>query len=237
MTPVSLVLLPGMDGTGDLFQPLLAVIGNSIPTVVVRYPGDEPLDYAALTRLVREALPVDRPFVILGESFSGPIAVSIAAEAPRGMVGFILCASLLTRSGAWLRAFSFLLRFVPLRTAARQFGARRLMGRGETPELRDLLLKSLRQVSPHVLRARVRSALRTDVSLELAAAKLPSLYLQATEDRVASQAEARTFARQAFRGSVVTIAGPHLLLQCAPHEAARAIAQFMDTLPTPSASP
>ena len=230
MMPTSLVLLPGMDGTGELFEPLLAAIGDSIPTVVVRYPGAEPLDYAELKRLVRAALPLDRPFVILGESFSGPIAVSMASDAPRGMAGFILCASHLSGPGAWLRTFSGLLRLVPLRTVVRLVGARRLMGRFETPGLRELLLEAPGKVSPDVLRARVRSVLCTDVSSELAATRLPSLYLEATEDRVVPQSAAVTFARLAARGRVVTIAGPHLLLQCAPIEAVRAIRDFMDAL-------
>lgn len=230
MMPTSLVLLPGMDGTGDLFEPLLAAIGDSIPTVVVRYPGAEPLDYPALKRLVRAALPLDRPFVILGESFSGPIAVSMASDAPHDMAGFILCASHVSGPGAWLRAFSGLLRLVPLQTAVRLIGARRLMGRFETPEVREMLLEALGKVSPDVLRARVRSVLCTDVSSELAATKLPSLYLQATEDRVVPPSAAATFARLAVRGRVVKISGPHLLLQCVPHDAVRTIRDFMEAL-------
>ena len=146
------------------------------------------------------------------------------------MVGFILCASHVSGPGAWLRLFSGLLRLVPLQSAVRLIGARRLMGRYETPELRKLLLEALAKVSPDVLRARVRSVLRTDVSLELAATKLPSLYLRATEDRVVPPSAAATFAGLAVRGRVVTIAGPHLLLQCMPHEAALAIRDFMSAL-------
>jgi hypothetical protein len=78
--PPALVLLPGLDGTGDLFQPLLSRLDRSIEPVVVRYPLAEPLGYEALTSIARRALPTTGPYVILGESFSGPIAVQLAAE-------------------------------------------------------------------------------------------------------------------------------------------------------------
>lgn len=80
------MLLPGLDGTGDLFGPLLPFLGDSTPTLVVRYPPDVPLGYAALTDLARASLPSDGPFFLLGESFSGPVAVKLAAQAPSGLL-------------------------------------------------------------------------------------------------------------------------------------------------------
>ena len=46
--PLQLVLLPGMDGTGDLFDPLLSALPAAPPPVVLRYPAREPLDYPCL---------------------------------------------------------------------------------------------------------------------------------------------------------------------------------------------
>ncbi|WP_256574776.1 hypothetical protein [Pseudomonas sp. PA15(2017)] len=39
---------------------------------MVRYPATEALGYEALERLVIAALPKGEPFMLLGESFSGP---------------------------------------------------------------------------------------------------------------------------------------------------------------------
>jgi pimeloyl-ACP methyl ester carboxylesterase len=74
-----LVLLPGLDGTGKLFAEFLKVIESRIDTLVVAYPSDTPMSYDELERLVLASLPADRPFVLLGESFSGPLAIRIAA--------------------------------------------------------------------------------------------------------------------------------------------------------------
>ena len=103
-----LVLLPGLDGTGDLFEPLLSRLDPSIKTVVVRYPLAEPLDYEALTSVARRALPATGEYVILGESFSAPIAAQLAAERAGGLLGLILCASFVSSPLPHLQPFEWL---------------------------------------------------------------------------------------------------------------------------------
>jgi len=75
-----LVLLPGMDGTGELFGAFADTVRAD--TQVVRYPSTQALDYAELEQFVLSKLPRQEPFVLLGESFSGPVALSIAASRP-----------------------------------------------------------------------------------------------------------------------------------------------------------
>ena len=86
-----LVLLPGLDGTGQLFAGFVRVLGTGVETQVLSYPKEKPLGYQELEALARASLPTDRAFVVLGESFSGPIAIRIAADPPSGLVGVILC--------------------------------------------------------------------------------------------------------------------------------------------------
>src|SRR5438477_10571709 len=99
---VKLILMPGMDGTGELFAPLLRALGDSMESSVLQYPADEPLGYAELLPRVRAEIPRRAPFVLLGESFSGPLALMLAAEAPAGLRGVILCASFATSPVVWL---------------------------------------------------------------------------------------------------------------------------------------
>src|SRR5450631_2350467 len=89
----TLVLLPGLDGTGSLFAPLIQELPEWMEPRVVVYPRDRCLGYADLDVLVNAALPVDRPYVLLGESFSGPIAIRVAAAQPAGLIGVILVCS------------------------------------------------------------------------------------------------------------------------------------------------
>jgi hypothetical protein len=51
MSTPTLVPLPGLDGTGDFFRPLVKTLGNSIPTQVARYPVDGCYDYGTCVRV------------------------------------------------------------------------------------------------------------------------------------------------------------------------------------------
>lgn len=75
-----LVLLPGLDGTGRLFQPLLAHLPSTIDPLVISY-SNLAGTYAEMLPAARKELPPDRPFVLLAESFSGPAAIALAANA------------------------------------------------------------------------------------------------------------------------------------------------------------
>ena len=110
-----LVLLPGMDGTGRLFDPLLHALPPNVAVQVLRYPPDQVLDYPALVERVWQQLPLDRPFVLLGESFSGPVAVSIAARRPSALLGLVLCSSFVRNPRSALAPLSPLLKLLPLR--------------------------------------------------------------------------------------------------------------------------
>ena len=52
-----LVLLPGLDGTGSLFGPLLAHLPEHLVPVVVKYPTDKVLYYEQLFPYIREVMP------------------------------------------------------------------------------------------------------------------------------------------------------------------------------------
>ena len=107
-----LVLLPGMDGTGELFAPFIAALGPEVSSVVVRYP-DQPQGYASHEDAARAALPEGKPFVVLGESFSGPVAISIAAASPPGLCGYILCSSFVSCPSSTLKLLRPLLGIWP----------------------------------------------------------------------------------------------------------------------------
>jgi pimeloyl-[acyl-carrier protein] methyl ester esterase len=77
-----LILLPGMDGTGELFKDLLAKLSGEFETEVVRYPTDRYLSYQQLKELVQISTPASAPYVLVAESFSTPLAVLCTAGRP-----------------------------------------------------------------------------------------------------------------------------------------------------------
>ncbi len=126
----TLLLLPGMDGTGDLFDAFIAALPSAIDVVIVRYPRCEPLGYAELQALARAALPEKGPFVILGESFSGPIAISLAASAPSQLKGLVLCCSFARNPRPRLSALRPLVEVLPIGWAPLRLLGHLCLGRG-----------------------------------------------------------------------------------------------------------
>jgi hypothetical protein len=64
-----------MDGTGQLLGEFVRALRPDVEPIVVTYPPDVPLGYEQLETFVGDRLPSDRPFVLLGESFSGLLKI------------------------------------------------------------------------------------------------------------------------------------------------------------------
>src|SRR5687768_4116314 len=85
------ILLPGLDGTGDLFAPFVAAAPSGFPVQCVRLPDDSQRSYEELAEWVCARLPAE-PVALIAESFSGPLAVLIADRCAR-VAAVVLCAS------------------------------------------------------------------------------------------------------------------------------------------------
>ncbi len=231
---LTIVLLPGMDGTGSLFSPFVAALDGRYRVQHVVYPGDQALGYAELETLARQALPTRGRYVLLGESFSGPIAVAIAASQPRGLVGLVLCATFVRNPypvyGPLAPLLGALTGVLPFK-ASPVFAMRHLLlGRFATPQLLASLRRALSQVSATALQARVRAIMTVDVSTQLAAVRVPVLYLQARHDRVVPHSAAKAIAESLPSVQMAQLESPHLLLQAVPDDATRVIQVFMRPL-------
>jgi pimeloyl-ACP methyl ester carboxylesterase len=229
---LKVLLLPGLDGTGILFRPLLDALPSTVEPNVVAYPGDEVLCYDDLAARVAALLPTDRTFILVGESFSGPIAVKIAARNPPGLAGVVLCASFVRNPLSFIpSATRHLVRPTPLRLVPQFVQAKALLGGYSSPELRALLGQAWRGVRPEVLAGRIRDLLAVDVRPELRSLSLPVLYLRGTRDRVVPEGNLHDVEGAAKNLEVVRVDAPHLVLQTRPLESVRAIADFAARAP------
>lgn len=225
---LSIVLLPGLDGSGEQFAPLIAALGSEITPIVVRYPSDGDVTLEAHAATARSALPTDRRCFLLGESFSGPIAVRIAATAPAGLAGLILCASFARFPRPRLRFLKPLGGLISPPMLPVWLVASFVLGGSARRPLRRLLDRSMRGVTPQALRARVLAVFDFDVRSELASVKVPILYLRAARDRLVPASAAREVAAIARQTVVADLDAPHFLLQAVPEDAARVIRRFVD---------
>ena len=116
---------------------------------------------------------------------------------------------------------------MPLHVLRSVFLDAALLGRFSTPVLAGQLHQAVNIVAPRVLRHRVREILQVDASAALGMVTVPTLYLQATEDRVIWRQALSVIQARLPETSVVQISAPHFLLQAKPDEASRAIAGWM----------
>ena len=224
---ITLVLLPGMDGTGLFFTDFAAAAGREFRPVIVAYPNDPALRYPELEFLARAALPRGEPFLVLGESFSGPIAISIAASGPRNLVGLILCVTFARNPHPLLPAVTGILRPLPAMRVPAFIQHRSLFGRFDSPRLRAGLREVRSRVSAKTLQSRLEAVAGIDVTEKLRSVAVPILCLRAARDRVVSARSCEYIRKIRPDARVVDFDAPHLLLQTVPQDALTAIRDFV----------
>lgn len=206
------LLLPGLDGTGTQFGPLVAQLGCDIKPIVVSYPANS-TKYEEHVAEVLSLLPKADPYVIVAESYSGPVAIQVAATKPSGLIGVVLCATFAKCPSSLLESFGFLLEIVPPWRIPAEWVAPFVLGKSQTPELLSKLREALAQVPPLTLLDRLKGVSRVDVSKAASAIEVPVVYLQAAYDRLVPVAAAAHLATCIPGLSVRVMDGPHFLLQ------------------------
>ena len=225
-----LALMPGLDGTGKLFAEFVRVLESTVECVVLSYPAERPMGYSELEVLVLSALPQDRPFVLLGESFSGPLAIRIAARAPKGLVGLILCVTFAKSpypSLAWARALA---QYLPVKRFPRWLRAPLMWGSMSPSSATSQVERAMSGVAAAVVRRRIAELLAVDETAALRQVRVPTLVLRAARDRVISRRATQVILKNSPDAKVVEVEGPHLLLQTRATPCAEVVVSFLRSL-------
>lgn len=223
---ITLVLLPGLNGTAGLFDPLLSVATNEYELMVISYPTHQVKSYEELTTYVLEQVgSIQGRFVLVGESFSGPIAILLSAKSINGLIGTMLVATFasapyftLVKYLPWKLIFKMAKVFYWL-----------LIKFSDTKKASILKAASiaLQKISPEVLAARTRAALTIDVSRELQKSRVPVVYFAAKYDVVVPKWNLKKILKIKPDTKVETFNSNHFLLQSVPQQAWEAIDKFI----------
>ncbi|HEU4779527.1 MAG TPA: DUF3658 domain-containing protein [Steroidobacteraceae bacterium] len=233
----TLVMLPGLDGTGELFGPFADAL-TGIDARFISYPPDRAMDYAEHEAFVRDKLPVDEDYFLLAESFSGPIGIAIAASAPPPprLKGLILCGTFASNPLPVFRPLAWIIGRLPAMRIAPGLSAPWLYDARATPELKRAHGEAMSRVSPNALLARVAAVLSVDYRALLRSIEVPMLYLRANADGLIPVAAGRAILDLRPDVKLVEIEAPHFLLQIEPKACAQAVEAFMnhELAPDPS---
>jgi pimeloyl-[acyl-carrier protein] methyl ester esterase len=228
------MLLPGLDGSGQLFDRFIAALPTGLRALPVPIPHEQFLSYNELLPMVASAAPRTEPFALLEESFSTPLAIAYAATKPQNLVALILCAGFVrkpakgaslfvgTVAGPWVFALKpprFILEYL-------------LVGHDSPDDLIDGVRRALRRVPADVLRSRFREVLKCDARNALSVTTVPIMYLRAENDRLVP-ASCLSDVLQIRPDTIsATISAPHMLLQREPNKAAEVVLAFLQQLET-----
>ena len=226
----TLLLLPGLDGTGLVFEPLLTCLPAEIDAQVVRYPADRIMSFQEHVDFARKQFPKKKPFVLLAESFSGPVGLQLLAEPPSNLIGVVFVATFAHHPSPFLLDAG---RFLPQRLLLKLFSTT-LFSRffclgGASKDAVNIFQEALESVKLKVLSQRLQILSELPPPPDTTFSK-PCLYLQASNDRLVPSRAVTPLQKHLPQLQVEQVAGPHILLLAQPETGARLISDFIATL-------
>ncbi|MEP7044169.1 MAG: alpha/beta hydrolase [Dokdonella sp.] len=219
MSDASWVLLPGLDGSGCLFQWFLPYLSSQAS--IVRYPAEPGWQIEDYAQYALAAIPPSQRCIVIAESFSSPIALRLLRQRP-DIAGLVLVASFIRCPHPLLkyaptRALGYLRRLLRSRALLRAL----CLGWSASGEKIDALQTVIDAISTPVLEARLTLLRELDAADDLHAAAVPVLFLNAARDRLVMARIEPPDRGECMRA--VSIDAPHFLLQACPAAAWQAI--------------
>jgi pimeloyl-ACP methyl ester carboxylesterase len=223
----TLLLLPGLDGTGMIFAPLLAQFPAGIEAKVVNYPVDRVMSFQEHVAYASKHFPHKKPFVLLAESFSGPIGLQLLASPPDNLAGAILVATFAHYPRPFLLdASGYIPQSLILKMFSTALFCRYFCLGGAPSGTVNLFRKALLSVKLSVLSHRLKILSELPPAPDLKFTK-PILYIQASNDRLVPTQAVLPLQKILPQLRVEQLPGPHIILLTQPEKGARLISNFI----------
>lgn len=234
-----ITLLPGLDGTGLLYQPLLQALGDQVDVTRLGYATSRFQDREHLLSLIRNALPPDRRTLLVGESFSGPLAITTSFRHPRLVDQVVLLSSFCRPPRRGVSAASRLAPFLLGFPAPRAILRRYFLGSNVDRLTIDEARSAMAAVDPQVAAKRLRIVGDRDLRPELAQLPMPVHLVYGTADRLINAERAATDCEKALptvhQHRIEN--GPHLLALACPEQVAGLLLSLVGLVPSLQGSP
>ena len=221
--------MPGLDGTGKLFAPIIPLLEQHFELSIVTYPDLNSFnDYIDCAQ---RQLPETSGFSLLAESFSGPVALALMGRQP-DQIGASVLAATFVRSP--LAALTRMASYIPEQVFSIGALSEFVLDVYETEdedfsETQPLPLNMTEQLDGVLLKHRIEVLSRIDISAMLADIEVPILYLHAMRDRIVAEADAQMMEEYLPEVERVDIDAPHLLLQTQPQQCAELIIKHVQS--------
>lgn len=222
---MKILILPGLDGTGKLLLEASERLAPKHVVSVIQYPPHL-YRYEDLQIWVEGLLPKD-DFIIVAESFSGPLAVMLSDKKPCGLKGVVFVATFAKTPVKLPSTWTYALEITPINSRLVTWLAQPLlMGKWSEREFTAKFRQTMNLVPAATVAGRLREVLKVDVTEKVGRLPVPFIYLLATSDRLVPSRMALDFALAP--DVIVTIDGPHFLLQANAPQCCAHILSFAD---------
>ncbi|MEO1159329.1 MAG: alpha/beta hydrolase [Pseudomonadota bacterium] len=225
---VKIVVLPGLDGMAELRAEFCSRLSCDLEAVVMEYPVNL-VRYDDLLNWIEGKLPA-QDYIVVAESFSGPLAIELAAAKPAHLKGLVFVATFAKAPRTLPAAVLRLLDLVPFHLKAFSVMAQPLMmGRWRNRVFTNLFHDNNKAVPARTIRGRIRELLGVDCTAKLSMIDVPYIYIGASKDLPVPLRAADDF--RAGAQSVRLVEGPHFLLQAQAKTVAEHVMAFVTSLP------
>ena len=211
---IKLLLIPGMDGTGKLFNPLIELLPKSLSTQVIclnLLHSEEPKEQASeIASLIGK-----EEIVILAESYSGSIAYHLSLISDLNIKHIIFAASFLEPPSKLAKLsgclpLSLIRRgFIPSFVLSRLFFAQR-----NNKKLVSLFLAALKLVDNSTLKQRLKTI--SSLASPTYEVGVPCTYVSAKSDYLVSKKSVHIFSKLCVNINVFRAKGGHFIVQSNP---------------------
>ena len=192
--------------------------------LAISYPTNEPKTYEELAILVLSKLEaVNGKYILVGESFSGPLSLFVSEARPKGLIGLVLVATFITAPNLkigkflpWKLGFSLTKPLYRLRLAISS----------NNKSLISNISSEMQKVSPHVLSARIKEIFAVNATKSLRGCSVPVVYFRGIKDIVVPKKNLKEILSVKPDAGVVEFNSQHFLLQSEPEKAVDEIRKF-----------
>ena len=208
-----IALLPGLDGTGELFFPIIPFLESHFEIHVVKYTNQ--ITFSDYVEDAERQLPKGVPVSLVAESFSGPIAMSLLAKDRPRFLASVLSATFCKSPLPMLTKVS---KHVPEmffsgNPASKAFLDIFLTGNNANSDVRSKSRELLEKVGGHKFKERIGLVNEVNMIEELKEIETPLLYIQATKDRIVLSDSGTEIMKHVKNMEIVKVDGPHMILQ------------------------
>ncbi|MGX5200428.1 alpha/beta fold hydrolase [Aliikangiella sp. IMCC44632] len=223
---MKIVLLPGLDGSGNLFTDLLKALPLTFNVDVVSYSSLVSLSYSDQAKEIAARYKQENIFLV-GESYSGRVAYEICQIQGNRVKGLVFIASFVSRPSI----YSHLASIIPVSFLRPNYISKLILyivGFNMSGRIKrvDSVFKSLEQTDKTKLKERFKNIASMDKPTKKVAC--PVTYISPSKDFLVSKRSLKYLASLCTNFSKVEVLGGHFIAQSNPIACAKAIANAVN---------